>query len=153
MIIADVIVRFAVFWIKVALSCLFVLFLQVEIGQKSLEQWLEQALKHSSFGRYLQESVVQGSRVVNEKVPFLTGLANNKVVKRNAIVEFHSSLLKNLDQSIQQFDGNGSSKPQAVFENLRVPSGLPDASPSAFPHLQKKLPKPIENLSVLPGNN
>ena len=50
----DFTVRFVWFFIKVLTSCLFVIILQLQVGEKSLEQILDQALKESVLGVYFQ---------------------------------------------------------------------------------------------------
>ena len=48
-------IQFIFFWLKVAFSGLFVMALQIMVGQKSLEQHLESVLKNSSLGRQIKQ--------------------------------------------------------------------------------------------------
>ena len=104
MALGQFLIRFILFWVKILLSCVFVLFLQVQIGHKTLEEWLEQGLKHSSFSQHLQETTVAGKEKVYEKFPHLRGWAQNKIVFNNAVLEFHSGLLNQLKQPLHEFD-------------------------------------------------
>jgi len=104
MIIGDIIFRFFVFWFKIIFCCVFVLALQVRVGQKSLEQWIESGLKNSSLNKYLQKTTTEGAEVFSEKFPILRGLAQNKIVRNNSIMELHSGLLQQLDNAMDGID-------------------------------------------------
>ncbi len=106
MIIGDFIIRFVFFWLKISLSCLFVIMLQVQVGQKSLEQWIEQELKQSAVSRYLKRSAWSGIRVMNKQFPQLRGLAQNKIIKNNSVVEFHSELLNQKETTFDEVEGD-----------------------------------------------
>ena len=97
--------RFILFWLKILASCLFVMFLQVQIGQKTLEEWLEQGLRHSSFSRYLQETTIAGRDKVYEKFPNLKGVAQHRIVLNKTVLELHSGLLNQLKKSLDDFEG------------------------------------------------
>ena len=93
------------------------MFLQVQIGQKTLEEWLEQSLRHSAFSRYLQETTIAGRDTVYQKFPHLKGWAQHKIVLNNTVLELHSGLLNQMKKSLD--DG---------FENQALEERLP-ASP------------------------
>ena len=102
MIIGDFLIRFLFFWIKIVLSCFFVLVLQVQVGSKSLEQWIEEGLKSSAVSRYFQQSAQAGVEVFYKKFPHLKGIAQNRIVKNHSIVEFHNGLLNQLQEAMEQ---------------------------------------------------
>ena len=104
MIISGFLVRFMLFWLKIALSCVFIIALQVQVGPKSLEQWIEQGLKQSAFSRYLKRNARAGVRVMNQKLPVLRGLAQNKIVKNSSVVEFHSGLIRQMEGAFEEFE-------------------------------------------------
>ncbi len=97
-------IRFLIFWFKIACACFFVILLQVQVGQKSVEEWIEQELKQSTISQYLKNMAQAEKRVINQKFPLLKGLAQNKIMKNNAIVEWHSGLFKQMEQSFDNFD-------------------------------------------------
>ena len=105
-IIGDFFIRFLFFWLKIVLSCAFIIVLQVQIGQKSLEQWIEQELKESTFSRYLKRNARAGIKIIDRKIPSLKGLAQNKIIKNHSIVEFHSGLLNQVENSFNEMDHN-----------------------------------------------
>ncbi|MYE07414.1 MAG: hypothetical protein F4X95_01500 [Oligoflexia bacterium] len=101
-ILGDFFIRFLVFWLKIILSCVFVIVLQVQVGQKSLEQWIEQELKESTLSRSLKRNARVGIRVINKKIPGLKGLAQNKIIKNDAILEFHSGILHHQEHPFKE---------------------------------------------------
>ena len=104
MAIVQFIIRFILFWLKILASCLFVLFLQVQIGHKTLEEWLEQGLRHSAFSQYLQNTTIASRDKVYEKFPNLKGLAQNKIVLNNTVVELHSGLIDQLKKTVDHVE-------------------------------------------------
>ncbi len=119
MALSQFLIRFILFWVKILLSCVFVMFLQVQIGHKTLEEWLEQGLKHSSLSRHLHETTVAGQEKVYEKFPHLKGLTQNKIVLNNAVLELHSGLLDQMKQSMDEFDA------LALEQDQRLPAAAP----------------------------
>ena len=103
-------IRFLIFWFKIACACFFVLLLQVQVGQKSLEQWIEQGLKRSAVSRYLKRNARGAVRVMNKKLPSLRGLAQNKIVKNQSALEFHSGLFQQMEGAFEEFDNNSEEK-------------------------------------------
>ncbi|MDE0119617.1 MAG: hypothetical protein OXM55_06390 [Bdellovibrionales bacterium] len=101
-IISDFFIRFVFFCLKIILSCFFIIVLQVQVGQKSLEQWIEQELKESTFSRSLKRNARVGIRVINKKLPGFKGLAQNKIIKNNSILEFHSGVLHHKENSFKE---------------------------------------------------
>lgn len=97
-------VRFLLFWFKVICSCVFVIILQVQVGpDKSLEEWIEYGLKHSAASRYLQSTSTKGIKVLNKKFPRFKGLVENKIVKKNSVMEFHSGLLHQAEEAFDNY--------------------------------------------------
>ena len=125
MAIGQFLLRFILFWLKILASCLFVMFLQVQIGHKTLEEWLEQGLRHSAFSRYVQETTIAGRDRVYEKFPHLKGLAQNKIVLNNTVLELHSGLLDQLKKSVENFD-------DSLLEE-RLPASPADMPPPEAP--------------------
>lgn len=103
-------IRFLIFWFKIACACFFVLLLQVQVGQKTVEEWIEQELKQSTISQYLKNMAQAEKRVINKKFPLLKRLAQNKIMRNNAIVEWHSGLFKQMDQSFDNFDDREESQ-------------------------------------------
>ena len=101
-IIGDFFIRLIFFCLKITFSCAFIIILQVQVGQKSLEQWIEQKLKESTFSRSLKRNARVGIRVINKKLPGLKGLAQNKIIKNNSILEFHSGILNQRENSFTE---------------------------------------------------
>ena len=64
----DFTVRFIWFFVKVITSCLFVVILQLQVGEKSLEQILDQTLKESVLGVYFQNLTKTGAEMVGNNV-------------------------------------------------------------------------------------
>ena len=64
----DFTVRFVWFCVKVILSCGFVMILQLQVGEQSLEQMLENALKKSSISQYFRNLTKTGAQVVGHNV-------------------------------------------------------------------------------------
>ena len=128
MAIAQFFIRFILFWLKVLASCLFVMFLQVQIGQKTIEEWLEQGLRHSSFSRYLQETTIAGRDKVYQKFPHLKGVAEHKIVLNNTVLELHSGLLNQMKRSLDDFE-------QATLEE-RLPASLDTPAPPPPPPIK-----------------
>ncbi len=104
LLISGFLIRFFIFWLKIALASLFVILLQVQVGEKSLEQWIEEELKQSKVSQYLKGMAQTDREVINKKFPLLNGLAQNKIRKNNAIVEWHSGLFKQVEQAFDNFD-------------------------------------------------
>ena len=121
LLLSAVFIRFLLFWLKVGLSCLFVMALQLEIGSKSLEQWFEQSLRRSAFGKHFQQTAQVGKTFLEDTFPQFKGIAQNKIIKRNAILEFHSEALNNAMQGIKNFDSQGEGI--QMEEENRLPSG------------------------------
>ena len=64
----DFTVRFIWFFIKVTTACVFVVILQLRVGERSLEQILDQALKKSTIGVYFQNLTKTGAEMVGNNV-------------------------------------------------------------------------------------
>lgn len=64
----DFTVRFIWFFVKVVASCLFVIILQLQVGEKSLEQILDQTLKESVLGVYFQNLTKTGAEMVGNNI-------------------------------------------------------------------------------------
>ena len=107
-------IRFLLFWLKIIVACIFVIILQVEVGSKSLEKWIEQGLKQSVVSRYVQQTVVASMDLLAQKFPGLKGVVKSKIVKKNSVMEIHSGLFQQLENSFDQFEN----------ENSRLPSSL-----------------------------
>ena len=128
MIIGDFLIRFFVFWLKIVLSCVFVLVLQVRVGSKSLEQWIEDGLKNSAVSRYLKQSTLEGVDVMNQKFPKLKGLADNQIVHNAGVVKFYSGFLqrqvKDLEKTIEETSPLPSLPPSGLSptEDQRLPA-------------------------------
>ena len=102
MIIGDFLVRFAFFWFKIVCSCVFVIFLQVQVGQKSLEEWIEQALKQSMISRYLNKTSMEAVRVMNKKFPQFKGITENRIIKNDSVMELYSGILQGKEDALNR---------------------------------------------------
>ena len=111
LLISGFLVRFFIFWLKIALAALFVILLQVQVGQKSLEQWIEEGLKQSKVSQYLRGMAQTDREMINKKFPIFNSLVQNKIRRNNAIVEWHSGLFKQAEQAFDNFDQMGEESP------------------------------------------
>ena len=110
----DFLFVFLLFWFKIICSCIFVIFLQVQVGpDKSLEEWIEYGLQNSAVSRYLRGTATAGVRVLNKNFPQFKGLTKNKIVKKQSVMEFHSGLLRQAEEAFDNYNIN---------ETQRLPS-------------------------------
>ncbi len=92
--------RFLVFLLKVALAALFVMFLQIQIGQKTLEQWMEEGLRHSAFSQMVREKLLPASiRDKYVKPAPLSSMEN--IIKKNT--EILNEASQQLKEDIKDF--------------------------------------------------
>lgn len=117
--IAKFFIRFLLFWLKIVLACIFVMVLQIEVGPKSLEKWIEQGLRESLISRYVQQTAVTGMDLLAQKFPGLKGVVKSKIVKKNSVMEIHSGLFQQMERAFDQFENENSRLPSSQDHSLQ----------------------------------
>ena len=99
-------IRFLFFLLKIIGACLFVIVLQVQVGEKSIEQWIEKGLKESSISRYLTQTAVTGMDKLSQKFPALKTLVKdkNKLQKNNFYRNVVKQQLNDVEDKMNQLD-------------------------------------------------
>ena len=117
-------IRFIFFLLKIIVACLFVMILQVQVGQKSIEQWLEKSLKESAVSRYLTQTAVTGMELLSQKVPALKLLIKDGNVqqKENFDHNFVKQQMQEVEQKLDDLDSHDDSPQEDAH---RIPSSPP----------------------------
>ena len=87
--------------------------LQIEVGPKSLEKWIEQGLRESLISRYVQQTAVTGMDLLAQKFPGLKGVVKSRIVKKNSVMEIHSGLFQQMERAFDQFENESSRLPSS----------------------------------------
>ena len=117
--VTSFVVRFLFFLLKIIGACLFVMILQVQVGEKSIEQWLEKGLKESSISRYLTQTAMTSMEMLSQKVPILKFLTKDKNNQKKENF-YHSFVEKQMQEVEEQMNNNVSED-----DTSRVPSASP----------------------------
>lgn len=117
--VTSFVVRFLFFLLKIIGACLFVMILQVQVGEKSIEQWLEKGLKESAISRYLTNTAMDSMEILSQKVPALKFLTKAKRNQKKADF-YHSFVKQQINEAEAQMNNN---IPENNIE--RVPSASP----------------------------
>lgn len=87
--------RFLMFLFKITCAGVFVMFLQIQIGEKTLEEWIEGPLRHSSFSQMVRNKLVPKGVKIKDLRPDAVN-AVDEIVKQN------SHILKEAGQKLQE---------------------------------------------------
>ena len=117
--VTSFVVRFLFFLLKIIGACLFVMILQVQVGEKSIEQWLEKGLKESAISRYLTQTAMTSMEMLSQKVPVLKFLTRDKNNQKKE--DFYHSFVKQQIQEVEEKMNNNVSED----DTNRVPSASP----------------------------
>ena len=117
--VTSFVVRFLFFMLKIIGACLFVMILQVQVGEKSIEQWLEKGLKESAVSRYLTQTAMTSMEMLSQKLPALKFLTRDKNNQKKENV-YHSFVEQQMQEVEEQINNNISED-----DINRVPSASP----------------------------